>query len=100
MENVTRRGKSLATRLRAGLEGLDGKTDILTPAEEGGYGSILSFRRPSVPYDRLYRTLREKYGIVTRMVPENGVDCNRISTHIYNSPSDVDRLVEAVAAIG
>jgi L-cysteine/cystine lyase len=100
MENVTRRGRSLAARLRAGLEGLDGKTDILTPSEEGGYGSILSFRRPSVPYDRLYRRLREEYGIVTRMVPENGVDCNRISTHIYNSPSDVDRLVEAIAAIG
>ena len=71
-----------------------------TGSEEGSYGSILSFRRPSIPYDELYRTLRDEYGIVTRMVPENGVDCNRISTHIYNSPADVDRLVEAIAAIG
>ena len=100
MENVARRGRWLANRLRAGLEGLNGKTEILTPAEEGSYGSILSFRRPSVPYDRLYTVLREEYGIITRMVPENGVDCNRISTHIYNSPSDVDRLIEALVAIG
>lgn len=43
-------------------------------------------RRPSIPYDGLYKLVRRECGIVTRIVPENGVNCNRISTHIYDSP--------------
>jgi selenocysteine lyase/cysteine desulfurase len=32
------------------------------------------------------------------MVPENGINCNRISTHIYNNYDEVNKVVDAIAA--
>lgn len=92
MENVTRRGQELSRRLRSALAPLGERVEFLTPDEAGGHGSLLGFRVATVPYDRLYTTLLEKHKIITRMVPENGVNANRISTHIYNSPAEVDRV--------
>lgn len=98
MENVARRDQSLAHHLRNGLKNLGERVEILTPDEEGGYGSVLGFRVKNVPYDKLQQLLLEKHKIITRMVPENGINCNRISTHIYNNFDEVDRAVEAIAA--
>jgi selenocysteine lyase/cysteine desulfurase len=33
------------------------------------------------------------------MVPENGVNANRISTHIYNSPAEVDRVAGIICEL-
>ena len=93
MENVTRRGQELSRRLRNALAALGERVEFLTPGlKRGGYGSLLGFRAATAPYDRLYTALLEKHKIITRMVPENGVNANRISTHIYNSPAEVDRV--------
>jgi selenocysteine lyase/cysteine desulfurase len=69
------------------------------PEEQGRYGSIVAFRPRSYPYDKLHQLLLEKHKIITRMVPENGINCNRISTHIYNTQEEVDRLVAAVTSV-
>jgi cysteine desulfurase / selenocysteine lyase len=99
MENITRHNKALATQLRNGLKSMGNKVEILTPEEEGGYCSVIGFRVHAMPYDKLQPFLLEKHKIVTRMVPENGVNCNRISTHIYNSADDVARVVEAIRSV-
>ncbi len=99
MENVTRRGQSLATHLRRELQSLGDRIEILTPEEEGGYGSVLGFKLKNMPYDKLQPMLLEKHKMITRMVPENGVNCNRISTHIYNNFDEVNRLVEAIKSV-
>ncbi len=99
MDNVSRRGRALSGLLRRELEKLGERVTILTPAEAGASASILGFRLARVPFDRLHQVLLEKHRIVTRMVPENGVNCNRISTHIYNSESEVRRVADAIAAI-
>jgi len=99
MENVHRRGKTLTLRLRSGLKTLGERVEILTPEEEGGYGSVVGFRLRSMPYDALHAHLLQNKGIVTRMVPENGVNCNRISTHVYNSPAEVDRVLDAIREV-
>jgi selenocysteine lyase/cysteine desulfurase len=99
MENITRRGQALAGRLRAGLKQLGDRVDILTPEEEGGYGSVVAFRPRSIAFDELYKALLEKHRIVTRQVPENGINCNRISTHIYNAPDEVDRFLAALVEL-
>jgi hypothetical protein len=36
---------------------------------------------------------------MTRMVPENGVNCNRVSTHIYKTYDEVRRLVEILVSV-
>ncbi len=99
MENVTRRGQALASALRSELQSMGDKVEILTPDEAGGYGSVLGFRLKNIAYDVLQKTLLEKHKIITRMVPENGLNCNRISTHIYNSREEVQKLVEALKSL-
>lgn len=99
MQNVARRGQALAAHLRKRLLEIGDRIEILTPDEAGGYGSVVGFRVKSVPFDALHKQLLEKYHMVTRMVPENGVNCNRLSTHIYNSFDEVDRAVEAIQRI-
>lgn len=96
MENIVRRDRALATHLRDELKKLGNRIEILTPEEEGGYGAVLGFRHKGIAYDKLQQYLIEKHKIITRMVPEDGVNCNRISTHIYNNFDEVDRLVDAI----
>jgi len=99
MKNVSRRGEELAAGLRSELKKLGKKIIVLTPEEPGAFASILGFQLTSTPFDKLQPYLREKHRIITRMVPENGVNCTRVSTHIYNSEAEVHRLVDAIAAI-
>ncbi len=99
MQNVANRGRALAGWIRRELSELGDRVEILTPEEEGGYASILGFRVRSCPFDRLHALLLETHRIITRMVPENGVNCNRVSTHIYNSTDDAARLVDAIKRV-
>jgi selenocysteine lyase/cysteine desulfurase len=99
MENVARRNQALAMHLRNELKKLGDKIEILTPEEEGGYASVLGFRLKAMAYDKLQPYLREKHNLITRMVPENGVNCNRISTHIYNNYDEVNKAVEAIKSV-
>lgn len=99
MKNVARRGQAMANHLRKRLFQLGDRVEILTPDENGAYGSVVGFRVRDVPYDELYQRLLEKHHIITRKVPENGVNCNRISTHIYNSFDEVDKVADAITRI-
>lgn len=96
MENIARRDRGLANHLRNELKKLGDVIEILTPDEEGGYGAVLGFRHKGIAYDKLQQYLIEKHKIITRMVPEDGINCNRISTHIYNGLEEVDKVVEAI----
>jgi len=99
MDNVFRRTRGLADRLRNQLLLLGERVEILTPDQEGQRGAILGFRLKSVPFDRVYSILHEEHKVITRMVPENGVNGNRISTHIYNSTEEVDRVAAILRGI-
>lgn len=96
MENISSRNRALAMHLRNGLKELGDKVEILTPEEEGGFGAVVGFRLKTVPYDKLQQYLIDKHKIITRMVPEDGINCNRISTHIYNNHDEVNKVVEAI----
>jgi selenocysteine lyase/cysteine desulfurase len=96
MQNVAARDQALAGNLRKGLQELGDRVEILTPDEKGGYGSVVAFRPRGIPFDKLQVTLLEQHHIITRQVPENGINCNRISTHIYNSFEEVDRFVSTL----
>jgi selenocysteine lyase/cysteine desulfurase len=96
IEAIRARDLMLAGHLHSRLLELGDRITILTPSEEGSYGAVVAFQLKKTPYDVLHAFLRDERKIITRQVPENGVNCNRVSTHIYNSVAEVDRLVDAV----
>lgn len=99
VDNISRHNMALASHLRSELKKLGDKVEILTPSEEGGYCSVVGFRLKNMAFDKLQPYLVEKHKIITRMVPENGVNCNRISTHIYNSVEEVNKAVDAIKSV-
>ncbi len=99
IDNIARRGQTLASFLRNELKKLGDKVEILTPDEPGGFGSLLGFRLKNYPFDKLQSLLWEKHKIMTRAVPENGVNSNRISTNIYNTFDEVRRLVDVISTV-
>ncbi len=75
--------------------------DLLTPDEEGSVAAITSFRLNGkvgkAENQALVAQLLERYGIFT--VWRTGVakgDCVRVTPALYNTPTDVDRLVTAL----
>lgn len=76
------------------FEGLHGnnKFSILTPEERRSRGGILSFNIEG--NDRLiYERLRKEKWIL-RFVGESGLNCIRVSTHIYNSEEEIETLIK------
>jgi len=56
---------------------------------------MVTFKHEKLPFLELQRHL-DSYKLRTRGVGEGGVDGLRISTHIYNTFEEVERVLEAV----
>jgi selenocysteine lyase/cysteine desulfurase len=96
MNNVASRGRFLANRFRTGLSSI-ANVEILTPEEERSYNSIIGFRLKNMEYGKFQTWLAENYQYRIRGVGESKLNSVRVSLHIYNSPEEIDRLLEAVA---
>ena len=58
---------------------------------------LLTFVLPAgLDSKAMYDTLMQKYKVVVKVVPTNWLNGNRISTHLFNTESDVDALVRAL----
>lgn len=91
IERVTSRIKSLNQQLLENLQS-NPKFQILTPTEAESRGGILSFNIDG--NDRLiYEQLRKERWIL-RFVGESGLNCIRVSTHIYNDEKQIEALTE------
>ncbi len=97
MDRVAARGQALARALQERLRMLPGVT-VLTPADPALSASITTFKTDRVPYDALARTFAAAYGLRCRVVTERGLDALRVSTHLFNTGAECDRVVEATAA--
>lgn len=95
MQNVHNRINALGTYTQSRLLELGDKIELLTPVEERSRCAITGFRVKGVAYTDVYESLLKK-NIRVRSVPENGVNCLRVSTHIYNSKAEVDKLIEGI----
>ena len=78
--------------------------NILTPNEVGSYGAITSFRLTgkvsSADNTAIVNELRDKYKVFT--VRRGGVaagNCIRVSTALFTTPADLDRLVASLKSI-
>jgi selenocysteine lyase/cysteine desulfurase len=92
------RGRALANRVRAGLEGIP-DIEILTPRPPELRGSIVPFRTPRMDFSDLFDKLWKGHRARCRPVSEQKLNAVRVSTHLFNSPAECDRLVAAVAEI-
>lgn len=88
---------ALGDRAAAGLRALD--LEVVTHLDRAHRSGLTVFRAGPSPKDDL--ALRDYLlgrGIVVSVRYTSGVGGVRVSTHVYNDESDVDRLLEAVHA--
>ncbi len=97
-DRIAARGRALAARVRAGFEQIPG-VEILTPADPALSGSILTFRSPKLPFGKIFERLLADHRLRCRPVSEVGLDAVRVSTHLFNSPEECDRLVGALGEV-
>ena len=95
MDRVAAHGQGLAQRAQAGLRTIEG-IEVLTPTDPSLSGSITTFKSATVPYDRMNAYLGNVHKLRTRVVTEQGINGVRVSTHVYTSAADVDRLIAGV----
>ncbi|MBI2513140.1 MAG: aminotransferase class V-fold PLP-dependent enzyme [Opitutae bacterium] len=88
-------GASLAQRVQAGLAPIRG-VEILTPASPQMRAAMTTFAVPGVEAARLFGYLMEHHALRCRPVTETGLQAVRVSTHVFNTPAECDRLIAAV----
>jgi selenocysteine lyase/cysteine desulfurase len=60
---------------------------------------LLTYALPDgVDSKALYKQLLEKHQVVVKVVPKQWLNGNRISTHLFNTERDVERLVDGLKA--
>lgn len=96
-KNIESRIRFLATRLKNGLSGIAG-AKVHTSGSDEMSGGLTTFSVANVPKANVIRLAmeREKLHITQSGLNDGSV---RISTHIYTSPDDVDRLLDVVRYI-
>lgn len=94
MDNVWKRDKQLSNYLFEQLSVIPG-VNIVSPAADGERSALISVQHEQLPFLELQRHLNT-YKLRTRGVSEGGVNALRISTHVYNTKEEIDRLLEGV----
>jgi selenocysteine lyase/cysteine desulfurase len=94
IENVWKRDHALATRLFEGLRDTP-EVKVLSPADDTMRSAMVTLMHDRLPYLKLQEHLNT-YKLRTRSVTEGGLAALRISTHIYNSFEEVERVLEGV----
>jgi len=92
IEDIMRRNLALLDRLVEGISALDIR--VISPLSSGARSSIISCRFPHIPSKEVVQRLGKK-----RIIVSPRRDYFRISTHLYNTVDDVDRLVQELTAI-
>ncbi len=97
-KKIENRIRELNSYLFDGLSDLSSKLDVLTPSEEASRICMVTFKPKNHEYRAFANALGSK-GFRVRVVPESHLDAIRISTHIYNSKTELDNLLEAVKGL-
>lgn len=98
MERVTSYIRDLGVYLHQGLLTLDG-VEVLTPDDPAMRAGMTTYKVAGVRYDELYRRLLQDHKLRCRIVTERGLDALRVSTHVFNSRADCDRVIEGTKQI-
>jgi selenocysteine lyase/cysteine desulfurase len=93
-QNVQQRVHFLATRFKTGLKQIP-NVNVHTSMNNELAGGLTTFSVTGVPKANMIKAAMDRAGIYIVQSGLNEGSC-RVSTHIYTSPSDVDRLLEVV----
>lgn len=96
-DRIAARGRELATRLLTELGRVPDLT-VLTPRHDELRASLTTIRHARAGAHRFSGHLMEKHRLRCRPVSEQGLEAVRISTHVFNSPADCERIIAAVRA--
>lgn len=96
MDRVEARIRRLRGRLQAGLRQIPGVT-VVTPDSETMNAGMVSFAIEGVDSLDLQAHLGRTERVRTRVIGEYGYGWMRLSTHVYNRPQEVDRVLELLA---
>lgn len=91
VDRIIERNRRMAEKFYAGLKTLSAIT-LISPEEEKYRSSIISFKSGSHDYRDMAAYLSEKR-IRVRVVPEANLEGIRVSFHLYNDDSDVDKIL-------
>ena len=96
-ERIHRRIHSLATRLKEGLAEIPG-VRLHTSMDDYLACGLTAFSGENIQPDELVNYLRERYNLVIRTIgsEERGTRGVRVSTHIFVSGEDVEKVLEGV----
>jgi selenocysteine lyase/cysteine desulfurase len=97
-KNIEARVRELATRLRAGLAEIEGVKLWTSKSPELSCGLTL-FSVRDIPMANVKDAIMARDRIFIRDMRTGSLNAVRASTHIYNMPEEVDRLVESVRHI-
>jgi len=92
-ERVEARVRHLHGRLRAAVETISG-VQVVTPRGAALSSGMLAFRLEGVDSLALQGHLGRAANVRTRVIGEYGLGWMRLSTHLYNLPHELDRVVE------
>jgi selenocysteine lyase/cysteine desulfurase len=97
VDRIATRGRELAEMLLAAFANIEGIT-VLTPRPPAMRSAMTTIRHARAGGGQLTGYLAEKHGLRCRMVSEQGLQAVRISTHLFNSPAECERIIAAVQA--
>jgi len=97
LDKVTARTRALATRMKEGLANIQGVT-VKTPMDESLSAGLVCCDVSGRPAGEVVDRLREEHKIVASVTPY-ATQFVRFGPSIANQEADVDRALEAVAAI-
>jgi selenocysteine lyase/cysteine desulfurase len=89
--------RALGRRVREGVAGIPG-AKLLSSADPALCANLQVFTLPALPSPDLVRLLEQKERIIVRGITLGDTKAVRVSTHVYNTPQQVDRLLGLLSA--
>ena len=96
-ERIANHGRGLATRLGTELALIKDIT-VLTPRADELRASMTTISHARVDAHKFFGYLLEKHRLRCRPVTEQGLNAVRISTHVFTSSADCERVIAGVRA--
>ncbi len=99
LDKIEKRTRQLAGYLQKKLMEIgEDKIDMLSPTEEESRGASIAFNVRNQPFAAVQsKCVKRKF--VIRGVPENGINCLRVSTHIYNNYEQIDAFADLIKSL-